>query len=76
MVQAKQGRLREEEAKKYFQQLINAVDYCHNKGVYHRDLKVSFIIFEFNLTTKITLEKKIHSSRLNSIHAVRESSTR
>lgn len=57
-VQAKQGRLREEEAKKYFQQLINAVDYCHNKGVYHRDLKVSFVIFEFNLTTKITLEKK------------------
>lgn len=41
-LQAKQGRLREEEARRYFQQLINAVDYCHNKGVYHRDLKVSF----------------------------------
>ncbi|XP_058112778.1 CBL-interacting serine/threonine-protein kinase 23-like isoform X16 [Magnolia sinica] len=36
---AKQGKLREEEARKYFQQLINAVDYCHSKGVYHRDLK-------------------------------------
>lgn len=34
------GRLKEEEARKYFQQLINAVDYCHSRGVYHRDLKV------------------------------------
>jgi serine/threonine protein kinase len=34
------GRLKEDEARKYFQQLINAVDYCHSRGVYHRDLKV------------------------------------
>lgn len=32
--------MREDEARKYFQQLINAVDYCHSRGVYHRDLKV------------------------------------
>ncbi|KAM0887284.1 hypothetical protein ACQ4PT_029154 [Festuca glaucescens] len=32
-------RLKEDDARKYFQQLINAVDYCHSRGVYHRDLK-------------------------------------
>ncbi|VVA38720.1 PREDICTED: CBL-interacting [Prunus dulcis] len=32
-------RFSEGEARKLFQQLIDAVDYCHNKGVYHRDLK-------------------------------------
>jgi serine/threonine protein kinase len=33
--------MKEDEARRYFQQLINAVDYCHSRGVYHRDLKVS-----------------------------------
>lgn len=40
VVKVNHGRMREDEARKYFQQLINAVDYCHSRGVYHRDLKV------------------------------------
>eukprot|EP01018_Ginkgo_biloba_P023343 Gb_01155 [translate_table: standard] len=36
---AQHGKLKEDDARKYFQQLINAVDYCHSRGVYHRDLK-------------------------------------
>jgi serine/threonine protein kinase len=41
IIKVNQGRMKEDEARRYFQQLINAVDYCHSRGVYHRDLKVS-----------------------------------
>jgi len=39
-MQELKGKLTEKEARKLFQQLIDAVAYCHEKGVYHRDLKV------------------------------------
>lgn len=39
-MQVHEGRLGEKQARRYFQQLIDAVDYFHSKGVYHRDLKV------------------------------------
>ena len=34
------GRMREDEARYFFQQLISGVAYCHAKGVAHRDLKL------------------------------------
>ncbi|KAJ1253531.1 hypothetical protein BS78_K242500 [Paspalum vaginatum] len=37
------GRLKEDEARTYFQQLINVVDYCNSRGVYHIDLKVQAV---------------------------------
>ncbi|XP_042437713.1 CBL-interacting protein kinase 9-like [Zingiber officinale] len=40
------GKLKEDEARRYFQQLINAVDYCHSRGVYHRDLKPENLILD------------------------------
>ncbi|KAF5949933.1 hypothetical protein HYC85_011926 [Camellia sinensis] len=43
---AKLGRLKEDEARRYFQQLINAVDYCHSRGVYHRDLKPENLLLD------------------------------
>ncbi|KAF8398136.1 hypothetical protein HHK36_017062 [Tetracentron sinense] len=40
------GRMREDESRRYFQQLINAVDYCHSRGVYHRDLKPENLLLD------------------------------
>ncbi|MFQ6631667.1 hypothetical protein Gotur_008800, partial [Gossypium turneri] len=40
------GRMIENEARRYFQQLINAVDYCHSRGVYHRDLKPENLLLD------------------------------
>ncbi|XP_030522589.1 CBL-interacting serine/threonine-protein kinase 3 [Rhodamnia argentea] len=40
------GRMGEDEARRYFQQLINAVDYCHSRGVYHRDLKPENLLLD------------------------------
>ncbi|XP_057823979.1 CBL-interacting protein kinase 23 isoform X2 [Cryptomeria japonica] len=40
------GRLKENEARKYFQQLITAVDYCHSRGVSHRDLKPENLLLD------------------------------
>ncbi|ONK72774.1 uncharacterized protein A4U43_C04F23070 [Asparagus officinalis] len=40
------GKLKEDEARRYFQQLINAVDYCHSRGVYHRDLKPENLLLD------------------------------
>lgn len=37
---AKHGRMSENEARKKFWQIINAVEYCHKRRVVHRDLKV------------------------------------
>jgi len=36
----KAGRFSEDEARYYFQQLVNGIEYCHKSGVVHRDLKL------------------------------------
>uniref|UniRef100_A0A1D1YXL7 non-specific serine/threonine protein kinase n=1 Tax=Anthurium amnicola TaxID=1678845 RepID=A0A1D1YXL7_9ARAE len=48
------GRLKEDEARKYFQQLINAVDYCHSRGVFHRDLKPENLLLDSKGVLKVT----------------------
>uniref|UniRef100_A0A0D6QW54 non-specific serine/threonine protein kinase n=1 Tax=Araucaria cunninghamii TaxID=56994 RepID=A0A0D6QW54_ARACU len=48
------GRLKEDEARRYFQQLINAVDYCHSRGVYHRDLKPENLLLDTYGNLKIS----------------------
>ncbi|XP_071741801.1 CBL-interacting protein kinase 2-like [Rutidosis leptorrhynchoides] len=48
------GRLKESVARKYFQQLINAVDFCHSRGVYHRDLKPENLLLDENDNLKVS----------------------
>ncbi|MED6155057.1 CBL-interacting serine/threonine-protein kinase 12 [Stylosanthes scabra] len=48
------GRLKEEVARKYFQQLISAVGFCHERGVYHRDLKPENLLLDENGNLKVS----------------------
>lgn len=40
------GKLKEDMARKYFQQLISAVDFCHSRVVYHRVLKPENLLLD------------------------------
>ncbi|OAY84395.1 CBL-interacting protein kinase 5 [Ananas comosus] len=48
------GRLKEDAARKYFQQLTGAVDFCHSRGVYHRDLKPENLLLDENGSLKVS----------------------
>ncbi|CAN4118267.1 unnamed protein product [Withania somnifera] len=48
------GRFSEDLSRRYFQQLISAVDYCHSNGVYHRDLKLENLLLDENWDLKVT----------------------
>nr|QND78266.1 calcineurin B-like protein-interacting protein kinase 9 [Nitraria tangutorum] len=51
---ARSGKLKEDEARRYFHQLINAVDYCHSRGVFHRDLKPENLLLDRSGALKIS----------------------
>mmetsp|Transcript_14539 Transcript_14539/g.37132 ORF Transcript_14539/g.37132 Transcript_14539/m.37132 type:complete len:401 (-) Transcript_14539:41-1243(-) len=48
------GPLDEITAMGYFHQLIEAVEYCHKKGIYHRDLKPEKLLIDFDGTLKLS----------------------
>uniref|UniRef100_A0A7N0RE01 non-specific serine/threonine protein kinase n=1 Tax=Kalanchoe fedtschenkoi TaxID=63787 RepID=A0A7N0RE01_KALFE len=48
------GRLKEEVARKYFQQLVSAVEFCHARGVFHRDLKPENLLLDENGDLKVS----------------------
>ncbi|XP_050224448.1 CBL-interacting serine/threonine-protein kinase 12-like [Mercurialis annua] len=48
------GRLKEEVARKYFQQLVSAVSFCHARGVFHRDLKPENLLLDENGDLKVS----------------------
>ncbi|XP_044503721.1 CBL-interacting protein kinase 2-like [Mangifera indica] len=48
------GKLKEDVARKYFQQLISAVDYCHSRGVCHRDIKPENLLLDDQGNLKVS----------------------
>jgi 5'-AMP-activated protein kinase catalytic alpha subunit len=48
------GRLKEDNARRYFNQLIGAVDFCHSRGVYHRDLKPENLLVDEHGNLKVS----------------------
>ncbi|KAJ1966149.1 Protein kinase, partial [Dispira parvispora] len=40
------GRMNENEARRFFQQIISAVDYCHRHKIVHRDLKPENLLLD------------------------------
>ncbi|KAL6120629.1 hypothetical protein NUSPORA_02611 [Nucleospora cyclopteri] len=49
----KNGKIEENEARKYFRQIISAIDYVHRNSIAHRDLKIENILIDQNDNIKI-----------------------
>lgn len=49
----KRGKMGEEEARRFFQQIICAVEYCHRHKIVHRDLKPENLLLDDNFNVKI-----------------------
>ena len=47
------GRLQEDEARSFFQQIISGVEYCHRNMVVHRDLKPENLLLDSKWNVKI-----------------------
>uniref|UniRef100_A0A8C0C4L3 non-specific serine/threonine protein kinase n=1 Tax=Balaenoptera musculus TaxID=9771 RepID=A0A8C0C4L3_BALMU len=48
------GRMTEAEARGPFQQLVSALQHCHQRGIVHRDLKPKNLLFDSNMNIKLT----------------------
>lgn len=47
------GRMKEDEAARVFAQIVSAIDYCHCKGVVHRDLKLENVLLDDDMNVKL-----------------------
>ncbi|KAK6929883.1 Protein kinase domain [Dillenia turbinata] len=51
---AKRGRLTESSARRYFQQLVSALNFCHQNGVVHRDIKPQNLLLDEQGNLKVS----------------------
>ncbi|KAJ1919595.1 hypothetical protein H4219_001843 [Mycoemilia scoparia] len=49
----KKGRLSEKDARRFFRQIVSAMDYCHQNCIIHRDLKLENVMLDANENVKI-----------------------
>ncbi|CAN6916390.1 unnamed protein product [Brassica oleracea] len=48
------GRLKESEARRYFQQLVSALTFCHREGIAHRDVKPQNLLLDKEGNLKVS----------------------
>ena len=49
----KRRKLKEDVAKHIFRQVVNGLNYCHAKGIVHRDIKLDNLLLDSNGNVKI-----------------------
>lgn len=53
------GRMKEEEAARVFAQIVSAVEFCHSKGVVHRDLKAENVLLDNEMNIKVSITSQL-----------------
>ncbi|CAI6367040.1 unnamed protein product [Macrosiphum euphorbiae] len=48
------GKIDDNKARKWFMELVNAVEYCHSKGVVHRDIKYENLLMDTSYNIKLS----------------------
>lgn len=56
------GRMKEDEAARVFAQIVSAVEYCHSKGVVHRDLKAENVLLDNDMNIKVSKSIRMSST--------------